>query len=191
MKKMKKFVAMMFVLIMCTALSVPCFAAETILADGTVILGTAEDDEGYPGYFGDEEIAVPQASNNLRFSFRAEEVYDLLTTRYATGKTVTLWNESYDYRVQGQPHFTPRPTTTSYCRAGLCYYDSGSGTFKTNTNWYSNYFSDETGGTKYIDRTSMTAELTYYGFCKNLLNEDGGEDYAMSGTFYVYNVNIY
>lgn len=186
---MKRLSAFCLSIMMLFTLSGNCFAAEVIRPDGTVILGTEADDEGYPGYFDDEEVGnVPApASGYLRFSWQAKEVYDLLTTRNASGKTVTLWNSSDDYEITGQPHFTPRPTTTSYCRAGLCYYSNSSGLFETNSNWYSNYFSDETGGSKFIWRRTMTAELTYYGFCKNLLNEDGENTYAMSGTFYCYN----
>lgn len=191
---MKKAFAMLLSVLMLIALSVNCYASELILSDGTIILGTEEDDEGYPGYFDDEVVDVAPASTNrdsLRFSWRAEAVYDLLTTRNSSGKTVTLWNSSDHYRVEGQPHYTPRPTTVAYCRAGLCYYNNNSGLFETNTNWSSDYFSDETGGSVFINRTTMTSEITYYGFCKNLLNEDGEETYKMSGTFYVYDVPMY
>lgn len=192
---MKKLCAMALSLMMLVSLSVNCYAAETILPDGTIILGTEEDDEGYPGYFDDDvDVGVAPSSvssESLRFSWKAEAVYDLLTTRNSSGKTVTLWNSSYNYRVTGQPHYTPRPTRVSFCRAGLCYYSSNSGLFETSSDWCHNAFSDETGGSVFIDRTTMTSEVTYYGFCKNLLNDDGETTYKMSGTFYVYNVPMY
>lgn len=196
---MKRLISFILFLAMLGCLSTTCLAAPITSQPGNEVLGTLEDDEGYPGYFDKSDLETDiqpalAAGKSLRFSFTANEVYDLLTTRFSQpAKTVTLWASSDDYEVTGQPHFTPRPTKVSYCRAGLCYYSSSEGLFRTDSRWYSDYFSDESGGTKFIERKTMTAELTYYGFCKNTLNEDRDEEdkCAMRGTFYVYNVPMY
>lgn len=193
---MKKIFTLLMAFAMLFVVSGTCLAAETILPDDTIILGTAQDDEGSPEYFEENdapEIPSAYSSESLRFSWTAKAVYDLLTTKSSkTTKTVTLWNTSDDYRVTGKPSYSPAPSGEAKCRAGLCYYDNNAGIFKTSSHSSSDEFSSKYGGSLFIPRKYLTAEITYYGFCKNLMNEDEEDTtYAMSGDFYVYNVPMY
>lgn len=188
---MKKLFALVLSVAMLCSISATSFATYD---DSGLALGTLTDDEGtdlcnqqdapmYPG-------ANARSFESLRFSFRANAVYDLLTTR-SSNKTVTTYNSSDDYLITGQPHYDPRPTEVAYCRAGLCYYDSNMGIYYSPYRLHSDNFSDEYGGEVYVKASYLSGHITYYAFCKNLLNTDGDDTYVMSGNFYVYDVYPY
>lgn len=191
--KIKKHFALLFAVMMVLVLSTNTLAAASYdEATENIYLGTLADDEGFNPVNADiGNTPVPTGGiESLEFSFRAAEVYDLLTTK-SSNKKINTFASSDDYIVRGHPHFDPRPSVLGVCRAGLCYYDVNAGIYQTSPYLSADDFSDEYGGEKYIDAGNMVSYIDYYGFCKNLMNEGGTNTYAMRGTFYVYSINPY
>lgn len=194
---MKKIVSLLLVMALSFTFSAWCMAFTTSNVPDTkvVYIGRVETDEGDAGDATIPEDANFSRSESLRFSYTAQSILDFVSTRTSPVlKTVTKWDNNYNFRVAGSAYYTPElsnapsvSTTSAYYRCGLCWYNNSTGIFESNPFLYDEPLITDNANVL-INRNQLNSDKIYYGFAKNLYNGTSGYVYRMTGDFYVYNV---
>lgn len=174
--KFTKFASIVLVLAM--LVSTAAFAAndtnpninayqESYNSYGQEILGTSDNITGI--LLPDVEsslVGSARASSEL-FQMSATEVYQLLTTYNASGKSFMRSDLSNGYlKVSGTVTHTYGDTDI-LIKVGACYYDIQTDTFLTSAS-ISTHFNSEISDDAYFGYLGFGSQTTYYGFIRNI-----------------------
>lgn len=155
--------------------------------DDTIILGRVEPGEGTlivtdgPNTMGG---IMPFAANSrLLFSAEATNVKNLVATR-ASNKSITRETTKGDIRVSGTLTYSPDPSESQSraIRTGLCTYNATKDKFETSPSLYL-LFENGAHNSHVINRTAMKVSQKYYGFVRNLIEDNV---HKVNGTVYYY-----
>lgn len=200
--KSKKIISMILATVTALSLCLPAFAAfnpedqtptevtaSSSYKDDTIILGRIQPGEGTlivtdePNMMGDGDIMPFAANSRFLFSAEATNVKNIVTTR-ASNKVITRETTKGDIRVSGTLTYSPDPSESQSraIRTGLCTYNATYDRFETSPSLYL-LFENGAHNSHVINGTAMKASRNYYGFIRNLIEDNV---HKVNGTVYYY-----